>query len=198
MEWVKIFLSWPVLTIVFFTGFSIAFRRDIGEFLRTNKLKGVGPIDVENKGSNQSPEPSESSDRADDLLAKEEKLDPKQLKKVETEARRLTKQLESANKEKSEKDEIIAYLSRRLEATDFKYLDKFLVTNSKLALKWVPKQGSSITRQQLIDYVATLTQKPEQPGIIFNVLKQNGLLERKGARYVISAKGRKFLNFMHD
>lgn len=173
--------SWPsVFLVVFFFWF---WKRDvvnasICDLLREIKEFKAGAFSF---STNQPPD-----------LASVNEIENKEEEKKEKEISELKNDLDD---KRSEAEKLAVYWYQRSRDYEFRYLNLFLVVNSKRSLKWFSKFGDKGTTKELYLITAEFRDiTPEQKEIIFSVLLAFDLVSQKQSGcFGITEKGDDFI-----
>lgn len=190
IEWGKIILSWPVITLTLGIIFIWNFGTEIKTLIRSIKTIKWRDAEVSNLGeqATESGEPKKYSPEEVEALNNEHRAEIDELKK----------------KYDKEQEALITVLLERSEQNEFKYLNQFFAQNTKIALRELEKKSETSSNLKLrlkkflnkIDTENRITDKDEEVEAIMNALIANECVTDKNGLLSITPKGTRFLRFI--
>lgn len=198
LEYIKVFLSWPVIFLIVALLFIFKFKESIKLFLENIASIKVGPFEASQRQA-KIPEEKIEDQLTENLQEQGITLSKEQIQQLDEAFNNLSKEKETKEQEIADKNQAIRYFAERAELYELAYLSVYLVYNSKLALFWFYNQtSSSSTKENFISQFILFGQVNNpfaEKESIFNALLVNELLEQNGALFKISEKGIKFLRY---
>ena len=198
LEYIKTFLSWPVVFLITALIFIFKFKESIKLFLENIASIKVGPFEASQRQS-KVPEKKIEDQITENLQEQGITLSKEQIQQIDEAFSNLAKEKETKEQENASKDQTIKYFAERAEIYEFAYLSLYLVYNSKLALSWFNNQISNSSTKE--NFTAQFPVHPQiinplaEKEAIFNALLVNGLLEQNGILFKVSEKGTRFLRY---
>ena len=201
LDYLKVFISWPVAVLIIGLVFICKFGNEIKRFLEKTSELNVGPVSMR-----QSSQPETMNvEKVDEQISKnlEEEgivLKPEDLDEMEADFNKLTEEKEQKEAELKDKNELLNYAIQRAETYEFAYLGKILVLNTQRVLHWFFLQGKS-TKLNFFNLFQLPQEVPNhnsEKEAIFNILIANNLLEADSVSpefFKPSTKGIRFLKF---
>lgn len=196
LEYIKVFISWPVVFLIVALIFIFKFKESIKLFLENMASIKVGPFEA-SQIQTKIPEEKIEDQLTENLQEKGIILSQEQVQKLDEVFNNLSKEKETKEQEIADKEQAIKYFAERAELYEFAYLSLYLVFNSKLALLWFYNQTSNTSTKENFNSQFILNNPVINPfaekEAIFNALLVNGLLEQNGSLFKTSEKGTRFL-----
>jgi hypothetical protein len=193
LEYLRVILSWPLLTFILLIIFLFKFANSIKVFLENLRSLKAGPFEF----SQQQKPPEEINKKIEDKLEESGiTLTKEQLKQIEETFETLSKEKQNKEFQISKQGEVIRYLAERAELYEFLYLNLYLVYNSKIALFWFVNPSTKDNFIYSFPLPPQIVNQTAEKEAIFTVLLSNGLIEQDGLLFKISEKGKRFLKFL--
>jgi len=193
LEYLRVILSWPLLTFILLIIFLFKFANSIKVFLENLRSLKAGPFEF----IQQQKPPEEINKKIEDKLEESGiTLTKKQLKQIEETFETLSREKQNKEFQISKQEEVIRYLAERAELYEFLYLNLYLVYNSKIALFWFVNSSTKDNFIYSFPLPPQIVNQTAEKEAIFTVLLSNGLIEQDGFLFKISEKGKRFLKFL--
>lgn len=196
LEYMKVFISWPVVFLIVTLIFIAKFKESIKLFLENIASIKVGPFEASQRQT-KIPEEKIEDQLTENLQEQGITLSQEQVQQLDEVFNNLSKEKETKEQEIANKDQAIKYFAERAELYEFSYLSLYLVFNSKFALLWFYNQISNSSTKENFNSQFILNNQVINPfaekEAIFNALLVNGLLEQNGILFKTSEKGIRFL-----
>jgi len=193
LEYLRVILSWPLLTFILLIIFLFKFANSIKVFLENLRSLKAGPFEF----IQQQKPPEEINKKIEDKLEESGiTLTKKQLKQIEETFETLSREKQNKEFQISKQEEVIRYLAERAELYEFLYLNLYLVYNSKIALFWFVNSSTKDNFIYSFPLPPQIVNQTAEKEAIFTVLLSNGLIEQDEFLFKISEKGKRFLKFL--
>lgn len=195
-EYIKTILSWPVIIFALTTIFINKFSEEISVFLKNARFFKAGPVELQSESQTElSGKTRKSAKKISQTITKKGvTLTEEQVKQLEAEFNKLVQETSSKDEQIKNKDQLIDYLVFRSELYEFKYLNAYLVQNTKLVLLWFNAQP--VTKDYFNLSFQTTMPSPLEREAIFNALLNSQLIEENAGSFRTTDKATRFLKFI--
>jgi hypothetical protein len=176
IKFLSIIISWPVVILIVILIFFSKFRDSFDYYLRNIKsVKLPGGTEIQS----QTPAPMKGQRKIDKLI------------------KELSESPKSSKFEQELADKTLDNAIKEIFDWKFKYLNLFLIPNSKVALKWFSKFRSPVTREIFHKAWSRTSSDKNQRNIILDVLIQNELISENRDELIIEELGNAFLEYLN-
>lgn len=198
LDYIRVFLSWPSVTLICFLLFFCSFRNEIRELL--NRIKKIYGLEL-----SQKPQDGNSEGIKEMVKAELEKewwmiLTKEEVDNIREEYQNLELKTTEQNTQIEDKDLLIKYLMERSEIYEFAYLNGFLVMNTKLWLRWFYNLGGLTKEYFKVSFSlsAEILNHEVEKEAIFNALLVNELINKESWQEVfkVTLKWERFLKYI--
>lgn len=195
IEYLKVFLGWPTVVLLILSIFFSKFYSAIDYFIRNMKVKYKDVEATSQQAKNIMPDGTQTSEANEAETVKLSKQDVQAIAEG-------IENLQTENKTKQQTidalHDLVAQLANRSEFFEFKYLNGFLVLNTKIVLRDLYNIGPMSRDSFIISMFvpASVIDKLSEQLAIHSALLVNGLIEEEGSIVKVSEKGERYLKFI--
>lgn len=195
IEYLKVLLGWPVVVLLILFIFFSKFYSAIDYFIRNMKVKYKDVEATSQQAKNIMPDGTQTTDANEAETVKLSKQDVQAIAEG-------IENLQTENKTKQQTidtfRDLVFQLANRSEFFEFKYLNGFLVLNTKIVLRDFYKIGPMSRESFIISILvpASVIDKLSEQLAIHSALLVNGLIEEEGSIVKVSEKGERYLKFI--
>ncbi|MCD4811734.1 hypothetical protein K8R14_03980 [bacterium] len=190
----KVLISFPTALLIAI----LLFKEEIRDRILNIKFTKVGNMEAE--FGKQGKEVSEAQDQ----IEKETKheglvVNDGQIQVSKEALENIAKDFDSKDNKIKEFVELASILQIRAQKFEFAFLSQYLVTNSRLAIRWCKKENRFKKKDFLNNYILPVKVRNEglEKEVIFDTLVDAGLIQKiKNEDFTISVKGVRFLEFI--
>lgn len=194
-EYLKVLLGWPAVVLLILSIFFSKFYSAIDYFIRNMKVKYKDVEATSQQAKNIIPDGTQASEANEAETVKLSKQDVQAIAEG-------IENLQTENKTKQQTidalRDLVVQLANRSEFFEFKYLNGFLVLNTKIVLRDFynigPMSRDSFIRSIFVP--ASVIDKLSEQLAIHSALLVNGLIEENGSLIKVSEKGVRYLKFI--
>jgi len=195
VEYLKVFLTLPVVILIIVVMFCIKFSSAIDFFIRNLKLKYKDLEATSQQVKDFQPDSSPNHDLENEII----KLSKQDVQEIASGIENLQNSNQTNLQRIDQLQQLVTQLANRSENFEFMYLNRILVVNTKIVLMNLFKVGSLAKEMFIINiFVPSTLPDPQAEKIaIFNALLVNGLIYENGSIVSVSEKGIRYLKFIN-
>ncbi|PIR92433.1 hypothetical protein COU01_01700 [Candidatus Falkowbacteria bacterium CG10_big_fil_rev_8_21_14_0_10_44_15] len=192
-KYLKILLGWPSVVLIIFATFSCKFRSAIDYLIRHLWIKYKDFEARTQEEKNLLPNESTTIGKT----KKEAKFSKEDVQNIAKSVEDLQKKNTSLKQLAESLRQLALQLVERSEFFEFKYINSYLVPNTRWALLSLYNSGSYDRDYYKLNIFVptTIIDKFSERLAIFNALLTNGLIEENGSVIKVSEKGIRYLKF---
>lgn len=194
IDFLKIFLGWPSVVLIIFATFSCKFRSAIDYLIRHLWVKYKDFEARTQEEKNLLPNESTTIEKT----KKEARFSKEDVQNIAKSVEDLQEKNTSLKQLAESLRQLALQLVERSEFFEFKYINSYLVLNTKSALLSLYNSGSCERDYFKLNIFVptTIIDKFSERLAIFNALLTNGLIEENGSVIKVSEKGIRYLKFI--